>query len=75
MIIDGNVLTPDTGKLLTNGKVTSDKVYLGIHDSPDNWYEIPADGQEEIPDNEALDILTGRDTDEPENSETVTESN
>lgn len=67
MIIEGNVLTPDAGKLLTNGKVTSGKVYLGIHDSPENWHEIPEDTQmEEIPDNEALDILMGRDTDEPE---------
>lgn len=40
MIIEGNVLTADSGKLLTNGKVFSEKVYLGIYDSPDNWHEV-----------------------------------
>ena len=40
MIIEGNVLTADSGKLLTNGEVFSEQVYLGIHDSPDNWREV-----------------------------------
>ena len=41
------VLESDEGKTLTNGEVYSKKVYLGIHDSPENWWEIP---DEEVPD-------------------------
>ena len=41
MIIDGNKITADAGKVLTNGSVYSDTVYLGIHDSVSNWREIP----------------------------------
>lgn len=40
MIIEGNVLTAGSGKLLTNGSVYSEQVYLGIYDSPDNWREV-----------------------------------
>lgn len=47
MIIKGNVITADEGKTLTNGSVYSKKVYLGIHDSPENWQEIP---DEDVPD-------------------------
>jgi len=43
MIITGNVLTPDEGKLLTNGETVSDRVYLGIHDSPENWRDCEPD--------------------------------
>lgn len=35
------VLEPDEGMVLTNGETYSYKVYLGIHDSPDNWREVP----------------------------------
>ena len=35
------VLTPAEGMVLTNGEVYSTMVYLGIHDSPENWWEIP----------------------------------
>ena len=31
---------PDEGYTLTNGTVYSKLVYLGIHDSADNWNEI-----------------------------------
>ena len=31
---------------LTNGETYSKMVYLGIHDSPENWHEIP---DEEVP--------------------------
>lgn len=34
-------LTASEGMLLTNGEVISDVVFLGINDSPDNWWEIP----------------------------------
>lgn len=40
------VLEPSEGFTLTNGEIYSKKVYLGIHDSPENWWEIP---DEEVP--------------------------
>jgi len=43
MKIEGNVLTPDDGKWLTNGDVYSLKVWLGINDTSDNWHDIPED--------------------------------
>lgn len=36
-------LRADAGMVLTNGYVYSDvggSVYLGVNDSPDNWYEL-----------------------------------
>ena len=36
-------LKADEGKVLTNGETYSSVgglVYLGVNDSPDNWYEI-----------------------------------
>ena len=35
------VLTASDGMVLTNGETYSTQVYLGIHDSSDNWREIP----------------------------------
>ncbi len=63
MIVDGNRLTADEGKSLTNGETYSKLVYLGKHDSINNWHEI---NDEDIPDEstikakaEAYDILVG----------------
>ena len=39
--IEIRVLTASEGMMLTNGETYSTQVYLGIHDSPDNWHEIP----------------------------------
>ena len=51
--IEIRVLTASDGMVLTNGETYSTKVFLGIHDSPENWREIPeADGptnEEEVP--------------------------
>lgn len=45
--IEITVLEPNEGYTLTNGDGTfSKKVYLGIHDSPSNWHEIP---DEDVP--------------------------
>ncbi len=50
--IEIRVLTASEGMLLTNGETYSTQVYLGIHDSPENWREIPL---EEMPsDNEPV---------------------
>lgn len=45
------ILEPDEGMTLTNGETYSKKVYLGVNDSPSNWYEIP---DEEVLEDEAL---------------------
>ena len=39
--IEIRVLAASDGMVLTNGETYSTKVYLGIHDSPENWLEIP----------------------------------
>ena len=33
-------LEPQEGYTLTNGQTYSKKVYLGIYDKPENWWEI-----------------------------------
>lgn len=38
------VLEASDGMVLTNGEIYSDKVYLGVNDSPENWHEIPGIG-------------------------------
>lgn len=43
------VLVPADGMRLTNGETVADgKVYLGIHDSPDNWREVTPEEAERI---------------------------
>lgn len=37
------ILSPSAGKLLTNGDTISDKVFLGINDNSNNWYEVIED--------------------------------
>lgn len=39
MKIEGNVLTADEGKWLTNGQTYSQQVWLGVRDSVENWHE------------------------------------
>lgn len=42
-IIEIRELKAGDGMVLTNGQTFSDpgeKIYLGINDNPDNWYEI-----------------------------------
>lgn len=41
-------LTASKGKVLTNGETYSTEIYLGVNDSPDNWYEITEAEHEEI---------------------------
>lgn len=41
------ILEPDEGCLLTDGTIYTDKVFLGIHSSPDEWRDILI---EEVPD-------------------------
>lgn len=40
MKINGNIITPDEGKWLTNGQTYSQQVWLGVRDSVENWYEV-----------------------------------
>lgn len=62
------VLTADSGMILTNGKSFGSTVYLGVHDSADNWHEVTkaeaeqimAEAEEEeLTDSEALAIIIG----------------
>lgn len=32
---------PDEGMALTNGETYSTRVYLGVNDSPESWWEVP----------------------------------
>lgn len=41
------ILIPDTGKMLFNGIIYSDRVYLGASDSIDNWHEVPREQYEQ----------------------------
>lgn len=47
MEIQGNVLTAGENMWLTNGQTFSKQVWLGVQDSPDNWYEVD---DAEVPD-------------------------
>ena len=58
MIINGNILTADNGKVLKKGDVIAVTVYLGVNDSADNWVEINKP-DEDISADEALEIITG----------------
>lgn len=60
MVIEGNVLTADEGKVLTNGSTYSKQVWLGINDSVNNWWEVDETDAEEVEDTEALQIITGK---------------
>ena len=42
------VLTASEGHILTNGTSYGYIVALGVHDSPDNWYEITEEEYQEI---------------------------
>lgn len=41
-------ITASNGMILTNGEAYGEEVYLGINDTPDNWYEIPQEEYERI---------------------------
>ena len=58
MIINGNILIADDGKVLKKGDIIATTVHLGVNDSSDNWTEIDK-SDEEISDSEALEIITG----------------
>lgn len=43
------VLVPSDGMRLTNGETVAEgKVYLGVHDSPENWREITVEEAERL---------------------------
>lgn len=58
MIINGNIITADNGKVLKKGDVIAVTVHLGVNDNAGNWVEIDK-SDEEISDSEALEIITG----------------
>ena len=58
MIINGNQLIADDGKVLKKGDVIAVTVHLGVNDSAGNWTEIDKP-DEDISADEALAIITG----------------
>ena len=58
MIINGNILIADDGKVLKKGDVIAETVHLGVNDSAGNWTEIDKP-DEDISADEALEIITG----------------
>lgn len=42
------VITASEGMVLTNGEAYGKDVYLGVNDSPDNWWEITEEEYAEI---------------------------
>ena len=58
MIINGNILTADYGKVLQKGDVVAATVHLGVNDSAENWTEIDKP-DEDISADEALKIIIG----------------
>ena len=48
------ILYADESHLITDGQGNYGRViYLGIYDSPSNWYEV---NEEEVPENERLSL-------------------
>lgn len=63
------VLTADDGKVLMRNGISGKRVVLGAKDSEVNWTErdaAEAVGNEEIPAEEALKIITGGDDNDEE---------
>lgn len=46
-MIDDGILIAKEGMTYTNGTVFRDKIWLGVNDSPENWYEITKEEAEE----------------------------
>ena len=62
IINDKTVLIADDGKVLVRNGISGKRVVLGAKDSEVNWIETDAAeavGNEEIPAEEALKIITG----------------
>ena len=49
------ILTADEGKILHEGTVYADTVYLGTCDSPENWAEVDADAERETEQEETVE--------------------
>ena len=69
IINDKTVLIADDGKVLVRNGISGKRVVLGAKDSELNWTETDAAeavGNEEIPAEEALKIITGGDGNDEE---------
>lgn len=69
IINDKTVLIADDGKVLVRNGISGKRVVLGAKDSEVNWIETDAAeavGNEEIPAEEALKIITGGDGNDEE---------
>lgn len=52
-------ITASEGKVLTNGEVYSEEVYLGKFDSPENWHEVTAEEYNKVLESQALEVENG----------------
>ena len=52
-------ITASEGKVLTNGEVYSEEVYLGKFDSPENWHEVTAEEYNKVLEAQALEVENG----------------
>lgn len=69
IINDKTVMIADDGKVLMRNGISGRRVVLGAKDSEVNWIETDAAeavGNDEIPAEEALKIITGGDGDDEE---------
>ena len=48
MTVKENKIAADNSMLLTNGKVYTKFLYLGVNDSADNWHEITEEEYKKI---------------------------
>lgn len=65
----------DLGNMIENEKGQMYSEAIDVQTNIGRYEETDIPIVEELTDSEALDILTGRDMDEPENGETIAESN
>lgn len=45
-------LTASEGMTLTNGETYGEEIYLGVNDSPDNWWEITKEEADKLKEQE-----------------------
>ena len=54
-------LTASESMMLTNGSAYGKEIYLGVNDSPENWYEITEEAYEEILKQQESEMATEED--------------
>lgn len=52
------ILTATDGMVYTNGQVYAKEIYLGVNDSPENWYEVTEEEAAAAEEEELEDVLS-----------------